>query len=246
MPSRSAICSRAAPPAAPSGPERSRSPNRITTSRRSSAEPSAGAGPSSSEASSRSPSASLPAKPASRSSSASSACGPRAAARPVAKAAACPGAKRSDSLAAGLQGGLGGHRLGQRQVVAAHALAQPQIEDRRVVDRVGREHQHGVGELEVADPGLQRRGAERTVQLERQGAAAAGVQVRGGEPSRISRASRWPSSLVAWPPAIAAARSPARRRPSAASVSARSQETGRSWPPSRSSGSVMRSAAWKD
>ena len=35
------------------------------------------------------------------------------------------------------------------QAVAADALAQAQVEDRRVVDRVGVEHQHRVGELEV-------------------------------------------------------------------------------------------------
>ncbi len=103
--------------------------------------------------------------------------------------------------------------------VAAHALAQAQVEDRRVRDRLAVEHEHGVGELEVADTVACRRGlAERAVQLQRQRAAGARVEVRRAErPSRIRRASRKPSSLVA-PPAgergrVRAPRGAGRRRP---------------------------------
>ena len=56
--------------------------------------------------------------------------------------------------------------------VAAHALAQAQVEDRHVVDRLGVDHEHGVRELEVGDRRLQRRLGERAVQLERQCARA--------------------------------------------------------------------------
>ena len=67
---------------------------------------------------------------------------------------------------------------------------------------------------------------------------------RCGEPSvsRTRRPSRKPSSLVAPPPASAAVLPAARRSPAAASSNARSHPTGRSSPPSRSSGWEMRMA----
>ena len=69
----------------------------------------------------------------------------------------------------------GGH---QAQPVAAHPLAQPQVEDRGVGDRFAVEQQHGVGELEVAHRRLQAGLGERPQQLERQRARGARVQMR--------------------------------------------------------------------
>ena len=64
----------------------------------------------------------------------------------------------------------------------AHALADPQVEDRRVVDRLGAEHEHGVRELEVRDGRLQRRRRQRALHVERHVAAHARVDVTRGQP----------------------------------------------------------------
>jgi len=60
---------------------------------------------------------------------------------------------------------------------------------------------------------------------------------------RNKRARRKPSSLVTWPP-TSAPTCPLWRASPAAACSARSQETGRRSPPSRTSGWVMRSSTW--
>ena len=59
-------------------------------------------------------------------------------------------------------GARAGH--GEAHVAAADALADAQVEHRRVVDRVAVEHEHGVGELEVGHGGLQRRVGQRAAQ----------------------------------------------------------------------------------
>ena len=67
------------------------------------------------------------------------------------------------------------------EAVTAHALAQAQVEDRCVVQRLAVEQQHGVRELEVGDLRLQTRLGQRASELERQPAAGARVDVRRAE-----------------------------------------------------------------
>ena len=62
--------------------------------------------------------------------------------------------------------------------MAAHALAQAQVEDRRVVQRLGVEHEHRVGELQVAGARLQCRLGQRTQELELEAAGTSRVEVR--------------------------------------------------------------------
>ena len=132
--------------------------------------------------------------------------------------------------------------------VAAHALADPQVPDRRLVDRVAVDQQHGVGELEVghaspAASGRPARAARRAAARRRCGA------LRWFEP-RSSRSSDWrrnASSLVVVPPASAAARAPAFFSALAAAAIALSQLAGISSTPSRTIGSTIRSSectAW--
>ena len=112
---------------------------------------------------------------------------------------------------------LRGAGLEQAQAVAAHALAQAQVEDRHVLERVGVEHEHRVGELEVGDLRLQRGLGQRAVQLQRQRAGAARVEVRGAE-ALAQQAREQQALLVGGLPAgdragaLAGARE-ARRRP---------------------------------
>src|SRR5262249_11426892 len=68
-------------------------------------------------------------------------------------------------------------RYAQLDVVAAHALANPQVEARAVVDRLGAEHEHGVGELDVGEGRLQLGVVERGVQIARQRRAEPRVDV---------------------------------------------------------------------
>ncbi len=73
--------------------------------------------------------------------------------------------------------------IAQLDAVAAHALADPQVEDRRVVERLGAEHQHGVGELEVGDASPAAPGAASArASSSRPGRAGARVDVVGVEP----------------------------------------------------------------
>ena len=65
--------------------------------------------------------------------------------------------------------------------MAADALAQAQVEDRRVVDRVAVQQQHGVGELEVRHRRLQVGVVERAQHVQRHLAAGPGAQVAGAE-----------------------------------------------------------------
>ncbi len=82
-------------------------------------------------------------------------------------------------------------------------------------------------------------GAARATACRRRASPGAGSPA----PRASERLSTSPSSLVAPPPASAPWRQPARDRCVAASSSARSQETGRSSPPSRISGSLTRPSA---
>ena len=117
----------------------------------------------------------------------------------------------------------------------AHALADAQVEDRRVVDGLAVEHEDGVGELEVGDRRLQRRAAERGVQR-RAAARRRARESRCGEPS-ASRMRRWsskPSSFVVSPPASAPTRRPrAPSAPAAASSARAPSSPGDRTPPSR-------------
>jgi hypothetical protein len=69
---------------------------------------------------------------------------------------------------------------GELHAVAAHALADAQVEDRHIVDRLGVEHEDGMGELEVGDLGLQARVGDRLQRLAGD-RGALGVQVRRAE-----------------------------------------------------------------
>ena len=53
----------------------------------------------------------------------------------------------------------------QLDAAPAHALADPQVEDRGVVERLAADHQDRVGELEVDHGGLQTRGRQRAQQI---------------------------------------------------------------------------------
>ena len=138
---------------------------------------------------------------------------------------------------------------GELQAVAAHALAQAQVEDRRVVDGLGVEHEHDVGELEVGGAAPAAR-ARRARDAARAAAHPPRRESMCGEPSALAQQPREQQALLVGalpPPASAPVAAPARAAaPLAACSSARSQGTGRSWPPSRTSGSVMRSSTWKD
>ena len=85
------------------------------------------------------------------------------------------------------RGGLGVERAravgrdGERDAVAPHALADAQLEDRRRIDRLAVEHEHGVRELEIGDARGERGSGECAPLLERHGAGRARVQVRRGE-----------------------------------------------------------------
>ncbi len=91
-------------------------------------------------------------------------------------AAAGGEAQRQRGVGVQRRGAGGGDR--QLHAVAAHALADAQVDDRHVVDRLGVEHQHRVGELEVGHRGLQARVADGHA-ARRARRARAGVQVRG-------------------------------------------------------------------
>ena len=86
---------------------------------------------------------------------------------------------------------------GELDAVAAHALADAQVDDRHVVDGLAVEHEDGVGELEVGDRRLRGGRAQRAVQR-RAAASPPARESRSGEPrpSRIRRCRRKPSSLV--------------------------------------------------
>ena len=70
-----------------------------------------------------------------------------------------------DQTRVGIQGArpIGGDR--QPDAAPAHALADPQVEDRRVVERLAADDQHGMGELEVRHSGLQTRGRQGAREL---------------------------------------------------------------------------------
>ena len=94
-----------------------------------------------------------------------------AAARGVADAGRSPLVERG--------GSVGGHE--ELYPAMADRLAQAQVEDRDVVDRLAVEDQHGVGVVEVGHRGLEVRGSEGPQQAEGQLAAGAAVQVGRAE-----------------------------------------------------------------
>ncbi len=98
------------------------------------------------------------------------------------QALAAAGRGAQHGLGVRVQGGRPGRRDREPDAVAAHALADPQVEDRRVVDGVAVEHEHGVGELEVRDRRLQRGVGELARQRSRQRAAGRAGEVRRAEP----------------------------------------------------------------
>ena len=127
------------------------------------------------------------------------------------KASPAPGAKRDGSARVGVERRRAARGDRELDAVAAHALADAQVEDRRVVDRLGVEHEHGVGELEVGDRRLQPR-ARRARACSSRGSVPPARESRSAEPSasRSRRCRRKPSSFVVSPPASAPTRPPAR------------------------------------
>ena len=113
--------------------------------------------------------------------------------------------------------------------VAAARLAHAQVEDRRLVDELGVEHEHGAGVVDVGHAA--RSGpAARATRACSGSSTPLGRESMCGEPStsRIRRWSRKPSSFVVSPPASAAVAAPAFSSAAAASSSARSHEASRS------------------
>ena len=86
-----------------------------------------------------------------------------------------PAARRDPDHGVGARVERGRARAGDGQVhvVAADALADAEVENRGVVDRVALDQHDGVGELEVGDRRLQRGVRERALDVERQLAAGA-------------------------------------------------------------------------
>jgi hypothetical protein len=80
-----------------------------------------------------------------------------------------------------VQRGRARGRDGELGAVAAHALADAQVPDRRLVDRVDVQQQHAVRELEVGDRRLQLRRGQRAGEVGRQLAGRRGRQVRRAE-----------------------------------------------------------------
>ena len=56
-------------------------------------------------------------------------------------------------------------------------LADPQIEDRGLIERLGAQHYHRMGELQVGDAGLKRRVGQRPGQLRRGRRTRPAVQI---------------------------------------------------------------------
>ncbi len=90
------------------------------------------------------------------------------------------GREAQDGLGVRVQRAGPGAGHGEPHAAPPGALAQPQVEDRRVVDRVAVEHEHGVGELEIGHAGLQRRGGE--------GARELRVELARGDARQVVRA----------------------------------------------------------
>ena len=91
------------------------------------------------------------------------------------------GGEPNDDLGVGVQRARS--RGGDRELdtVPANALADSQVEDRRVVERLATEDEHGVRELDVGDGRLELRSGERAGELELGSASGAGVDVIRGE-----------------------------------------------------------------
>ena len=159
------------------------------------------------------------------------------------------GARREarDGRGVGVERRRAAGRDDELDAVAAHALADAQVDDRHVVDGLAVEHEDGVGELEVGHRRLQRRAAQRGLQARpagartraRPGAGSPGPRAAGaagGSPPRWRRRRRRarrrvPSSGPARP------RRPPARAPSSPARAPRRRAA---------SGWVMRSSTWID
>ncbi len=91
------------------------------------------------------------------------------------------GREAQDGLGVRVQGGRARRGDGEADAPPPDALAQPQVEDRRVVDRVAVDREHRVRELEVGHRRLQRRVGERGAERARQLARRARAEVAGAE-----------------------------------------------------------------
>ena len=125
---------------------------------------------------------------------------PSAASSATSSAAPPPGAMRSTASARASSAVGRALATATRDAVAAHALADAQVEDRRVVDRVALEQHDGVGELEVGDASPAAPGSA-SARATSSGSSPPGREARWPEPrpSRNSCASRNASSLVVSP-----------------------------------------------
>ena len=94
---------------------------------------------------------------------------------------AAAGRGAQDGLGVRVERGRPRGRDRELDVMAAHALADPQVEDRGVVDRVAVEHEHRVRVLEVGHGGLQRGVGERARQPRGHGATRRAREVRRAE-----------------------------------------------------------------
>ena len=96
------------------------------------------------------------------------------------------GARREarDGTRVGVQRRRAARRDRQLDAVAPDALADPQVDDRHVVDRLAVEDEDGVRELDVGDRRLHRRAAERGLQARRDDGP------RRGSPCAASRRPR--------------------------------------------------------
>ena len=164
---------------------------------------------------------------------------PSAAARAASAASAAPGAKRSEAEA------FGSSVDGRLEATTRRAwLRRTALRTRR--SRIGASSTSSVSSTRMAsawsmsDTRADRSGRARMRAWAPEGAAPA---VTCGEPSplRSRCCARKPSSFVALPPRRATVAAPDLLRAAAASDSARSHDTSRRKPPSRTSGAVMRS-----
>ena len=94
---------------------------------------------------------------------------------------AAAGRRAQDGLGVRVERGRPRGRDAELDVMAAHALADPQVEDRGVVDGVAVEHEHRVRVLEVGHGGLQRGVGERARQPRRHGAPRRACELRRPE-----------------------------------------------------------------
>ena len=175
--------------------------------------------------------------------------GERAPSRARASAASA-GARARSARAAGRvrveRARAGSSGVTDLRAVAAHRLAHAQVEDRRLVHQLGVDHEHRAGVVDVRHARATRSGRASTRACSGSSAPPA-RESTCGEPSP-SRIRCWSEEALLVRGLAARQRGGRSRRPSqsaaAASASARSHDTSRSAPPSRTSGAVMRSGEW--